>query len=93
MHATRVVYIGKESNKVEEVEQGLIHDLSEVVQTVESRDGPAPTFDWGTGSLVELAERTGLSTRYLRAVKNGYKQPSSEAQRRIQLALAADRSA
>jgi hypothetical protein len=93
VHATMPVYIGKESNRVEEVEQGLVHAWLEVMQTIEPSNTPAPAFDWGAASLVVLAEQTGLSARYLRAVKNRQREPSTDAQRRIRVALAANRLA
>lgn len=87
VHATGVVYIGKESHRVEEVEQGLVHDWAEIIEPIgppQTRGAPRVEWTAGAPSPREVAAAAGLTERYLRMVRNGQRQPSAVAQRRIQ---------
>jgi hypothetical protein len=81
-------FIGKESNKLEEVEEGSVPDAGDVYT-----EYPDPRHDeWATEILpglkaipmTELMERTGLSRRALQMIRAG-RRPNSE--NRLILAL------
>jgi len=80
VRATSVTYVGKESNRVEDVERGLVHDWRDVLETCEQPDKshlaellrklkhiPA----------VKLAEAAGVSVRTIKAIRNGRATPSA----------------
>jgi hypothetical protein len=77
-------YVGKESNRIEEVEMGLLHHLDDVMQTYgEARD---PWHSWIVPvlqrmTLRELVASTGLNRRTLQRLRNGHSHPrrSNEA--------------
>jgi hypothetical protein len=75
----KLKFIGKESNKLEEVELGVTHDAQNVYT-----EYPDPTRDeWTTGivpilktiPLKQLHEETGISTRELKYIRAGYHRP------------------
>jgi hypothetical protein len=75
----RLVQVGKESNRLEEVEAGLAHDPDEVwTEFADPKRVP-----WATEvlpalkrmRLANLAAATGLSERQLRAIRNGRAMP------------------
>lgn len=74
-----LVHIGKETNRLEEVEQGLVHDWEEVQLVF--RESPGDS--WATEVLpvlrsiprVELAKATGTQERTLREILAGRRQP------------------
>jgi hypothetical protein len=74
-----LTYVGKESNRLEEVEAGLVHDPEEVyteyVDLCEDawRTKVLPILKQMPRRL--LAERTGLSERQIRAIRNGHAMP------------------
>ena len=79
VHVGSIVYVGKESNRLEEVEQGVVHDWQDVqdVYTDPRHD------DWVTLvvpvlKLVKadvLALATGLSSRTIKSLRNGKSRP------------------
>jgi hypothetical protein len=77
--AEPVTHVGKESNKLEEVEAGLVHDPDEVyTEYVDARHDP----EWETVVAVlkripraRLTQETGLSRRALTALRNGHALP------------------
>lgn len=80
-------YIGKESNRLEEVESELEHDLDDVLEVYQE---PVQTgFDTETLEALrtipawELAEQAGVSARYVKAVRNGKKRPSPKVAARL----------
>jgi hypothetical protein len=85
---TYVSHVGKEANKLEEVEAGLEHPADVVYNEY---DRPM-TMHWDTDMLPllkqcpvqRLADATGLSTRSIKAIRNGHAQP--RARNREQLA-------
>jgi hypothetical protein len=90
-----VTYVGKESNKLEEVEAGLVHDPEEVyTEYVDDRHDPA----WETIVQVlkdmprsRLVRETGLSRRALTVLRNGHALPHTKT--RVALTRAAARFA
>ncbi len=74
-----VTHVGKESNKLEEVEAGLVHDPEEVyTEYINARRDPA----WAIIAQVlkdmprsRLMHETGLSRRALTALRNGHALP------------------
>jgi len=81
------VYIGKESNRHEDVDHGLVHDIADVRATYhDPREDP-----WAT-SVVPLLRRlprrriaklAGLSARTIQAVRNGRGVPSADTRRAL----------
>ena len=71
--------IGKEANRLEDVEHGLVHGLGEVLETyVDSRNDPwfaviVPILK--KIPLADLARATGLSERYIRKLRNQRERP------------------
>ena len=74
-----LTYVGKESNRLEEVETGLGHDPDEVyMEYVDPGRDPwralvLPVLREMPSRL--LAEATGLSTRSVREIRNGHSRP------------------
>ncbi|MEA2596172.1 MAG: hypothetical protein QOF01_2641 [Thermomicrobiales bacterium] len=85
---SQLVHVGKESNKLEEVEAGLEHD-AEAIWTVYEDLSKAR---WMTELLptlkqmrmADIATATGLSTRALRAIRNGHALPNVRNRRVIE---------
>jgi hypothetical protein len=79
IYAFGVLHIGKEANRLEEVEAGLVHEWAAVQQTYsDPRDDlwlEATSILQGI-PLARLAVETGVSERHLRALRNGRKRPS-----------------
>jgi hypothetical protein len=79
LDVTEVRHIGKESNRLDEVEDGIIRDASEVY--TEYRD---PRREWEAAlprlraiGVPELARRTGMPERTLRSRLNSERLPHS----------------
>jgi hypothetical protein len=77
--ALYVTHVGKESNRLEEVEAGLVHDPEEVYT-----EYPDPAHDaWSTlvvpmlkrMSLRRIQEQTGMGRTQIKAVRNGHARP------------------
>ena len=75
-----VDYIGKESNRLEDVEHGMVHDLDDVLESyVDPNADPWSTVIVPILKKIPLAElkgATGLSGRHLIALRNGHARPS-----------------
>ena len=76
------IYIGKESNRLEEVEQGTVHDWDEV-----RSEYPDPFADQWKLLVVpilkmmngpDLARRAGITERHVARLRNGRQMPSAE---------------
>jgi hypothetical protein len=87
VHAASIYYVGKESNFLEDVESGLLHDWEEVQQKYFD-----PHEDVWTNEVVpilkrmpraELARQAGVSERYIQSLRNGKRRPSKATQVRI----------
>jgi hypothetical protein len=87
----RIVYIGKESNRLEEVESGMVQDEDSVYT-----EYPDPRRDeWATvmlpdlkrRRLVDLVHGTGLSRRTLIELRAGRSRPHPRNQRALKAAL------
>jgi hypothetical protein len=82
-----IVYIGKESNALEQVEQGLVHDITEVQPRQSAPGGSAwdlvvrPAI--GRMPLDRLVAATGKTTRHLRYLREGKRRPSPELATRL----------
>jgi hypothetical protein len=74
-----IYYVNKESNFLEDVEFGLIHDSEEVQQRyfdpIDDR-WQALRSTLKQVPSKEVARRTGLTRRYVRALRNGHKSPT-----------------
>jgi len=87
----RLVLIGKETNRIEDTENGLVHDLSEVLNIYYD-----PALDPWTEVLPRLkavsakllAAHAGISTRAVRAIRNGHSMPAPATRERLLQALA-----
>jgi DNA polymerase type B, organellar and viral len=84
VHAGSIYYVGKESNFLEDVEYGLLHDLDDVQQKY--FDPNEDVWKALRSALKrfpsrEIARRTALSTRYIRGLRNGHKDPSHKTAR------------
>lgn len=72
-------YIGKESNRLEDVERGAVHDLDEVL--TEYVDPERDDFDlYARPVMIEmskhvLAAATGMHPRKIAAIRNGHARP------------------
>jgi hypothetical protein len=73
------VYIGKETNKLEEAEGGLIHNLSKILDVyADFRRGPWERLVRPVLKDIParwLEERTGLSRRTIQRLRNGHATP------------------
>ena len=85
VHALWVEYIGKESNRLEDVEHGLVHDLDEVLETyIDLHADPWLTVIvpiLKTMPLAELKRLTGLSERHLIELRKGKARPLPAARK------------
>lgn len=92
VRAVSFVYIGKEANELDEVEEGLVHDIGHVItdygevddqwlSTVLPALGKIPT-NW-------LAERCGVDRKTIQRTKSGLTRPRLELQRCLKVAAAA----
>jgi hypothetical protein len=77
------VYVGKESNRIEDVKLGLVHDEEEVLATYvdpTERYWDAVVVPWmKTRTKRELAELTGLSMRQITTIRSGRSRPRSRS--------------
>jgi hypothetical protein len=77
---TRIIYTGKESNKLEEVENGTVDSWDEVRETYEdSRRDPFRLYVIPILKRIPCAELmriTGCKERHIISIRNGYRNPS-----------------
>ncbi len=91
LRVVAVELIGKESNRMEDVQNGLIHDWDEVVESY----GLLGSSWWEREILPrlkevkasELAEAAGVSVRHIKAIRNGDSPGSSSLRRKLALAV------
>lgn len=78
------IYLGKESNQLEEVEQGLVHDLEEVQEIyIDPRRDPWRIDVVPMLKLIPsrvLAAESSLSQRTIKAIRNGHSRGKPEHQ-------------
>ena len=86
-YAASIYNVGKESNFLEEVESGLLHDLDEVQEIYFD-----PRDDLWTKEILpilkripraELARRAGVSERYIQLLRNGKRRPGNASAMRL----------
>jgi hypothetical protein len=83
----RTVMIGKEANRIEDMHNRLIHRWDEV--NTEYRDPDPERWNLEVLRLLKpisgkvLASAAGVSTRAIRAIRNGHARPSFETRRRL----------
>jgi hypothetical protein len=78
------MYVGKETNRLEDVENGLVHDWSEVYSVYKN-----PAHEEWRAVLPQfkkipsrtLAAVAGISTRAIKAIRNGHSVPSLKTRR------------
>ncbi|MDQ2889971.1 MAG: DNA polymerase [Gemmatimonadota bacterium] len=96
VRAAKIELTGKESNRLEEVRKGQVHDWDEIVATFQD-----PAYDeWDKLiryqlpgiATAEIAAALGLSERAVRNVKTGRARPSVEAITKLRALLEAKRS-
>jgi hypothetical protein len=81
-------YIGKESNRIEDVQLGLVHELDEVVTDYKNPSLPPTVLEaLRRMTKTEIAKATGLSERQVQRIRNGKAAPNDRA-RRVLLDLA-----
>jgi hypothetical protein len=88
-----LMHVGKESNRLEEVEAGLVHDPGEVyTEYVDARHDT----DWEKVVKVlkqmprsRLMQETGLSRRALTALRNGHALPHAKSREALLRSVAA----
>jgi hypothetical protein len=86
------VYIGKETNRLEESEMGLIHKLGHVLDVyADLRRGPweqlvRPVLQDIPARWLE--EQTGLSRRTIQRLRNGYSRPRAKNEKPLSEAAA-----
>lgn len=86
LRVERIRLVGKESNRLEDVEQGIVHDWGEVTNVYyDPQLDPWPNV---LNSLRpfparQLAKIAGISTRALRAIRNGHSRPSEDTRKRL----------
>jgi hypothetical protein len=86
VHASRLDYVGKESRRIEELETGQLHDLSEAVAQFSD-----PEAEWRETLLpallslpvAEAARRLGRTKRAVSALRNGHAKASAETLARL----------
>jgi hypothetical protein len=85
-----ITYIGKEANRIEEVEAGLVHHIDEVRTTYGVRDtwsrDVVPALK--TVTAERLAKAARCSVRTVKNWRNGHTEPSPKVRRRLERALA-----
>ena len=78
---TRILYIGKESNRLEDVDSETVHSWDEVREIhIDPRCEPFRTYVvpiLKRLNCAELARAAGVSDRYIKALRNGHRQPSA----------------
>ncbi len=86
-----ILFVGKETNRLEDVQNGLVHDWSEVSAIYRN-----PELDpWKTEILPKLkaigckslAGEVGISTRAMRSILNGHSNPSGKTKAALLTAL------
>jgi len=86
-YAASIYNVGKESNFLEEVESGLLHDLDEVQEIYFD-----PRDDLWTKEILPilkripravLARRAGVSERYIQLLRNGKRRPGNASAMRL----------
>jgi hypothetical protein len=81
VHAATIYYVGKESNFLEEVESGLLHDQKEVQQKyLDPREDAWTRYVVPILNLMpraELARVAGVSERFIQFLRNGGKRRPS----------------
>lgn len=86
VRAMGITYVGKESNRVEDVEQGLVHSWDDVLGRYHDEDS-----EWKNVLLPRLramsrsmaVELLGLSERAVSALRGGYNRPSRSTLSRL----------
>jgi DNA adenine methylase len=81
VRATSIVYIGKESNRLEEVEEGLIHSPDEVQEVYrDPRQDPWLTHVVPVLKMIPRRDlaRAGLSESQIKRLRNGHCMPSAK---------------
>ena len=85
--------IGKESNRLEDVEAGLVHGSTEVLNSYDDpRRGPWERLVRPVLQDIParwLVERTALSRRTIQRLRNGHSRPRSSHKRQLTLVAAA----
>lgn len=82
VRVTLIRHIGKESNRLDEVEDGLVGDLDDVqIQYVAEWEAALPKLK--EIYVPRLTQRTGLSRRTLRSNLNSGRLPRREYRRRL----------
>lgn len=93
--AVGVEYVGKESNRMDDVEHGLVHDWDEVQscyvdEASEWRDVLLPKLR--EMPRAEAARRLAISERAVASLRNGHSQPRPATRRRLRALSSATRS-
>jgi hypothetical protein len=87
VRAVDVLYVGKESNQLEAVEAGLVHDADAVIAVYRDDDAEY----WKREILPrlkriprkQLAEAIGVSERTIARIRNGHRSPTGAARQKL----------
>jgi len=87
VRALDVAYIGKESNELEAVDAGLVHDSNEVITIYADEQDESWKRDVLSAlkriPCKQLAEAAGVSERTIQRIRNGHQTASSSIRRRL----------
>jgi hypothetical protein len=90
---TRIIYIGKESNRLEDVENGALQSWDEVQQTYEDSRRDSVMLQvipiLKQIKCAEIVQKTGYKERHIIAIRNGYGNPSVTLRKAL-IEIAAD---
>jgi hypothetical protein len=81
-----LVYIGKEANELDDVEEGLVHDLGDVLTEYGPVDDPWTCVQLPVIKSVptgELAAAAGVNRKTVQRTKFGVTRPHPETARRL----------
>lgn len=91
---SRLRHVGKESNRLEDVETGQVHDLDEVLAEYVNRDRD----DWRViiskmrSTTIRELRRTGLARSTIQAIRSGRRIPSTRSRALISAAVSGARA-
>ena len=78
VNALSLTYVGKESNLLEDVENEIVHDREEVQQEYPDQRIDLLNAVLRRISSEKLARAAGISTRAIRAIRNGHAKPTKQ---------------
>src|SRR5258707_15474968 len=86
VHALSLTYVGKESNLLEDVENETVHDWDDVQQEYQDERSDLLNALLQRIPAEELARAANVSTRAIRAIRNGHSRPTRETRNLLMIA-------